>query len=259
MSGTTRLGRRTGIARYHQLYTVLVRALADGSISAGSALPSEAELMRCYDVSRNTVRHALARLEKEKRIIRRRGSGTFAREFGGGKLLAAQVVSATEDLWSMDSVCTSRILQFGKSRTPVIVRQRWPSFSLECVLVRRVWAFQEQLFAVVTSYVELTAGGKLTRGAIGNRPLTAALEDIGTQSGAATQICRAEAADAIVADQLGVLPGSPLLALMRWIHDIEGRPLQYQQLLYRNDLYELQLSLELDRGADTCRWQVASA
>jgi DNA-binding GntR family transcriptional regulator len=71
--------KRSGIAYYHQVYTMLSAALNDGLIAAGSALPSETELMSRFGVSRNTVRHALGRLEQEKRIIRRRGSGSFAR------------------------------------------------------------------------------------------------------------------------------------------------------------------------------------
>src|ERR1700746_4225386 len=73
-----RAGR--GVARYYLLYEHLSGALNDGTIPAGGALPSEPELVTRYRLSRTTVRRALARLEEEGRIIRRRGSGTFARQ-----------------------------------------------------------------------------------------------------------------------------------------------------------------------------------
>ena len=69
-----------GVTRYLQVYTVLSQALADGDIGAGEALPSEPSLVRQYGVSRTTVRRALARLAAERCIVRRRGSGTFARD-----------------------------------------------------------------------------------------------------------------------------------------------------------------------------------
>src|SRR5215831_21122995 len=69
-----------GVARYYLLYEHLSGALNDGTIPAGGALPSEPELVDRYKLSRTTVRRALARLENEGRIIRRRGSGTFARQ-----------------------------------------------------------------------------------------------------------------------------------------------------------------------------------
>ena len=70
----SRTNTRTGIARYQQVYTVLSQALAEGSIAAGQALPSEPTLVRQYGVSRTTVRRALARLAAEGSIVRRRGS-----------------------------------------------------------------------------------------------------------------------------------------------------------------------------------------
>src|SRR3979490_1570693 len=73
-----RTGR--GVARYYQLYELLSGALSDGTIPAGGALPSEPDLVTRYKLSRTTVRRALARLEGEGRIVRPRGSGTFARQ-----------------------------------------------------------------------------------------------------------------------------------------------------------------------------------
>ncbi|MDB6107490.1 MAG: GntR family transcriptional regulator [Gammaproteobacteria bacterium] len=63
-----RVSRKSGVTRHHQLYTYLRRALTDGTISPGSALPSEAQLMRQYQVSRNTVRRALGKLEEERHV-----------------------------------------------------------------------------------------------------------------------------------------------------------------------------------------------
>jgi GntR family transcriptional regulator len=66
-----------GITRYLQLYTLLAQELADGLFEPGHALPSEPELVRRHGLSRTTVRRALERLEREGRITRRRGSGTY--------------------------------------------------------------------------------------------------------------------------------------------------------------------------------------
>ena len=47
--------------------------------SPSRALPSEPDLVARYRVSRTTVRRALQLLEQEGRILRRRGSGTYAK------------------------------------------------------------------------------------------------------------------------------------------------------------------------------------
>src|SRR5678816_311143 len=67
-----------GITRYLQLYSILSQSLADGEFKASRALPSEPDLVARYRVSRTTVRRALQLLEQEGRILRGRGSGTYA-------------------------------------------------------------------------------------------------------------------------------------------------------------------------------------
>ena len=55
------------------------RAIAELGLSAGDRLLSETELCREHEVSRQTVRQALAVLEREGAVFRKRGSGTFVR------------------------------------------------------------------------------------------------------------------------------------------------------------------------------------
>jgi DNA-binding GntR family transcriptional regulator len=64
-----------GVTRYRALYDVLSKSLK--SKRRESLLPSEPELSARYRVSRTTVRRAFAMLEREGRIQRVRGSGTY--------------------------------------------------------------------------------------------------------------------------------------------------------------------------------------
>src|ERR1700730_16488979 len=75
LSGTT----AAGITRYLQLYRILAQSLADGEYKSAQALPSEPALVARFRVSRTTVRRALFLLAQEGRIVRRRGSGTYAK------------------------------------------------------------------------------------------------------------------------------------------------------------------------------------
>lgn len=251
-----RLGKRTGVARYHQVYTLLLRSLADGTIAAGSALPSELELMRRFQVSRNTIRHALARLEREKRIVRRRGSGTFARQTvspastGRGAMVG-------DDLHDGHASGSGRILQFGKTQTPGMVKDRWPGFGPESLLIQRAWTLNDQVLGISTFFIETGAARGLSRAALSGVSVFEPLMAAGRTPGRASQTCRAQAADAIVAQQLGIMPGTPVMLVTRWISDGADQPLLLQQITYRGDLYELQLELEA-AGGDSLRWQIAS-
>ncbi len=66
--------------KYYTLSVDLKRMILDGDIQAGDRLPSENELASRYNISRHTVRKALAILENEGYIYAEHGKGTFCSE-----------------------------------------------------------------------------------------------------------------------------------------------------------------------------------
>ncbi len=64
-------------AKYIRLAGLLRKIILE-NVTDGFKLPTEAELCKRYDVSRQTVRKALSLLESENIIIRKQGSGTYA-------------------------------------------------------------------------------------------------------------------------------------------------------------------------------------
>src|SRR5687767_2729686 len=107
---------------------MLSQALADGRINPGSALPSEPELVREYNVSRTTVRRALARLERENRIVRRRGSGTYARGNQARPMLRLEQGTLLADMRSLADQTTARVIDFERVPTPDFVRRQSSEF-----------------------------------------------------------------------------------------------------------------------------------
>ena len=65
--------RRTGSKMSHLVATELRRQIVRGQIAPGDTLPSESQLMKVLDVSRDTLREALRMLESESLIYIRRG------------------------------------------------------------------------------------------------------------------------------------------------------------------------------------------
>ncbi len=70
----------SGIPKHERLRVYLLQELRSGRLKPGDALPTELALAASSEVSRNTVRHALAELERNGLIRRVRGSGTFVHE-----------------------------------------------------------------------------------------------------------------------------------------------------------------------------------
>lgn len=61
-----------------QVYELLRQRVLKGEYTHGQRIPSETQLAEEFEVSRATVRHALAMLEAQKLVSRRQGDGTFA-------------------------------------------------------------------------------------------------------------------------------------------------------------------------------------
>lgn len=70
----------TGKTKYYILMEQLQSAILSGSIRPGEKLPSENALAKQYDLSRHTVRKALAILEREGFVEAFHGKGTFCAE-----------------------------------------------------------------------------------------------------------------------------------------------------------------------------------
>jgi len=65
--------------KYLQVADILRKEIAEGVFRDGQALMTEEELRFRFDVSRQTVRQAIALLEDDGLVDRRRGSGTYVR------------------------------------------------------------------------------------------------------------------------------------------------------------------------------------
>lgn len=76
---------------YRSLAETLRAELRSGAMRDGDALPSEARLQEEYSVSRTTVRKALAMLEEEGLLERRKGVGAFYRSGRIAKRLAREL------------------------------------------------------------------------------------------------------------------------------------------------------------------------
>lgn len=65
---------------YRQIADVLRGAIESGKLAPGERIPSEAELMRRFDVAQGTVRNALGLLRGEGLVQAEHGRGVFVRE-----------------------------------------------------------------------------------------------------------------------------------------------------------------------------------
>jgi GntR family transcriptional regulator len=244
----------SGVSYYHQVYTLLSAALKDGLIAAGSALPSETELMERFQVSRNTVRRALGQLEQEKRIVRRRGSGSYARLLPETEISADSIAEVLHDFDGAAVRSASRLVRVQSVKTPEFIRRKDPEFGANSLLVQRCRSLNDQPLMFSTSYVPEYLGTRLTRRQLSTQVVLSALDAIGVSPSTAEQTTTAVLADAITARHLGVEPASALLCVYRLIRDDAGHSIEHQSHAYRPDRSHLRARISIERGAGGLRW-----
>ncbi|MFT9493776.1 trehalose operon repressor [Anaerosolibacter sp.] len=64
-------------SKYFTIFNEIVGKIENGKLESGAKLPSENELMKIYDVSRDTIRKALNLLERNGYIQKIKGKGSF--------------------------------------------------------------------------------------------------------------------------------------------------------------------------------------
>ena len=99
---TMRIDAEKPMPKYLQLKEILIQHFKDQQYQPNQKIPSENELLEQFDVSRITVRQALAELVNEGFIYKKHGSGSF---FSGK-------VEDTERLNYLIGVLTPRITYY---------------------------------------------------------------------------------------------------------------------------------------------------
>ena len=236
-----------GVSRYLRLYRVLSQALAEGRFGAGEPLPSEPRLMKDYGVSRSTVRRALAGLEAEGRIDRKRGSGTFARN-QRQQAAASRDFSATLDgAESAPVAATSRTIAFRLLPTPAFLPGGERGFGATALLVRRLRSVAREPVALETAYLPEELAGKLTRQHLSadGDPILTLLAGLGHRSASVEREFVALEADPLAAASLELAFGVPVFSVRTLAHDPRDRVLAYVDCLYRADRYEARAAIEI--------------
>jgi GntR family transcriptional regulator len=247
---------RPGIPLHEQISSWLRDEIEAGRFLPDTQLPSEHELCQRFDVSRVTVRRALQTLEADGLIYRRQGLGSFVCD----RRMAQGLVRLTDfaqDLARAGLEATSRVLQRAQEPCPPPVAERLGIEAGASVLrLDRLRLGDGEPLALDRTWLapfhaQLLEGHDLAR-----ETIYAVLErEYGIPILSGRYRITASAADAEVAEALGVAEGEPLLVIERTSRTVGERPVYFQRRFYRSDrmAYELELAREpgssIDGGA----------
>jgi GntR family transcriptional regulator len=236
-----------GVALYYRLYELLLVALQDGTIPPDTALPSEPELSVQHGLSRTTVRRALDRLEREDRIIRRRGSGTYARPQPSSPRLCLELHALPKALAALESRTTTTTLRFSPAPVPAAVRAIAAEIGSTAYLLERLRCNRGEPLSLTAAYLPEFVGQRLRRPIPSRASVMSILDRLGPPTAAVTFSLNAVPADADAARMLEVPLGSPLLRVRAVLADEAGRLRAVLESLCRSDRLQLKV-VERARG-----------
>jgi GntR family transcriptional regulator len=121
----------------------------------------------------------------------------------------------------------------------------------------RVRSVDGQPFSYLTAHVPERVGRTFSRKELATTPLLALLERSGVKIERASQRVSAVLATPETATALKVKVGSPLIELLRVVHDTTGRGVEHLHALYRPDRYSLEMELERSKDGETGTWTPA--
>jgi GntR family transcriptional regulator len=212
-------------------------------------LPGEQALAVQHSVSRVTVRRALAELEKEGLITRRKGAGTFA-VYSEPKPIVADLSNVLANIVAMGRETAVRLLEFSYREPPMaIARELKLSPGQKTQFSVRIRLIDGQPFSHLTTDVPESIGVTYSETDLATRPLLALLERSGVEIERATQDVTAALASPEVAAALDVDVGSALVALRRTVFAADGSGVEHLNALYRPDRYLLRM--DMVRTGDT--------
>jgi GntR family transcriptional regulator len=211
---------------------ILGRGFPDGQ------MPSEGELMGEFQVGRNVVRAALAHLQRQGLIARIQGAGTFVVvQKTRHNLLAGGIGSSMAQL---DTRLVSQ--RRGLAGVGAAVRLGIPADQL-CLIVDVVSSVNRQPVTVATSYIGDPALQEAVAAVIGPGwwpgDWYAALAAAGLEVAHRELVIEAVVADDLVAADLEIELGDPLMFVERRLLLADGTPAEYGFAHCRGDRFAL--------------------
>lgn len=229
---------RKNVPAYQMIQDTIRRRIGAGELKAGCAVESERELAKIHHVSLMTARHALASLEHEGLVERRRGVGTFV---STPRIQINKLMSSTEQLAGRGLVAKSKVLLANTvhDEEEIAAKLALPPGSGLIKLVRLRHADQEP-FALETCYLSAEDFSELLSAPLSRESLFNILEQkYDVTLGYADEEIDAMTADAKTCELLAIPRRSPILRIRQLIYSTQKRPLMYVLGSYRSDRHKL--------------------
>jgi GntR family transcriptional regulator len=230
--------------KYAWLVQQLHQLIRERAYQSDKCLPSERELCEQYDVSRITVRRALAELEEAGTIYRVQGKGAFVRSEKFPVKLS-QLTSLTENMQDLNLSCGSQILALEEiPAAEKIAGKLNIEVNTQVVMLRRLRLAGGKPLAIETCYLHPSLGSTVAAHIVDDASLYAIFrEKCGVSPVYAEQTLEIGLLQPWEQRLLGENTPAYAMFTTRQSFDAERNPLEYVEGKYRGDRYTYHISM----------------
>lgn len=227
-----------GVPAYKRIQNTIRHSIECSELRVGDVVPSEREVARLYKVSLMTARQALAGLEREGLVERRRGAGTFV---SPPKIHFNKLTSYTEHMSSWGLVPRTKVLtaKVVENEPEVAARLGLPANS-PLIKIERLRLTGHEPFALEIGYVSAPEFPGLEHLPLHRVSLFSTLQqEYGLELAYADEEVDATAAVGSLAESLKISPGHPALRIRQVMYSTKGKPAIYGVGYYRSERHQL--------------------
>lgn len=239
---------------YYQIADIIRARIDVGEWSPGHRLPSEAQLASRFQVSPVTMRQALGVLERQGRLDRRQGVGTFVRATPA-RANRVRITIPLELISEPIAGLDVRVLALDRLVPPPDVREALGlAPGEECVHIQRLRSDEHGPVTFANSYLPRWLGDGLSVADLQQDLMTDILEKQGIRVSGAVQTFEAALAGKETADVLKVPVGAPVL-LVRRLYELETGQVGLVAINHHPGNH-IRFELRLSRDATARTWSL---
>jgi GntR family transcriptional regulator len=242
--------RDSPVPYYFQLATLFEHEILSGRWPAGTRLASEPEIGRHYQLSRTTVRQALARLEQQGALKRVRGQGTYVAHTRPRSWMLHSPLGLFQGEMHRHGQVTSRVL-----RAEVAALPSWSTDALGLppgssgVTLERLRAVDGLVVLYVVNHLPVEFADVVLGFQSPDDSLYQRLRDaLGIEVVSGIRNIEAVDAEARMAALLEVPPGAPLALIESVSWDESLRPFDCYRAWVRTDRMKIEIQISASTG-----------
>ncbi|GAA0922191.1 GntR family transcriptional regulator [Streptomyces thermoalcalitolerans] len=225
--------------------------IRSGELRPGARLPGEPALVREHGVAKETARRALTLLVTEGLAVRRKGSGTYVREFQPIRRVANERLSQERwgggrSIWSADigqrSMTVTELRVYEAPAPDDVARILDLEDGARVVVRDRLFAVEGEPVQAAVSYLpaDLVRGSAIAQEDTGPGGTYARLAELGAKPVRFVEELRARMPSQDESERLHLAEGTPVVEIYRTAITEDGKPVEVNRMLLDAGVYVME-------------------